>query len=37
MQAHVRMHTQMHRSTVVGDDGKSKQDEYRTSYGTFIK
>jgi hypothetical protein len=28
---------QMHRSTVVGPDGQSVQDDYRTSYGTFLK
>jgi len=28
---------QMKRSTVVGDNGESIQDAYRTSYGTFVK
>lgn len=27
----------MKRSTVVGPDGKSVEDDYRTSYGTFVK
>jgi hypothetical protein len=27
---------QMKRSTVVGVDGKSVLDDYRTSYGTFV-
>ncbi|KIZ06710.1 hypothetical protein MNEG_1236 [Monoraphidium neglectum] len=31
------MHPQMKRSTVVGPDGSSLEDDYRTSYGTFIK
>jgi hypothetical protein len=29
--------TQMKRSTVVGPGGKSVEDSYRTSYGTFLK
>lgn len=28
---------QMRRSTVVGGDGKSVQDNIRTSYGTFLR
>jgi prolyl 4-hydroxylase len=35
--ARANAHLQMKRSTVVASNGSSVLDNYRTSYGTFIK